>query len=379
MKQYQKKSENQQKYIEYGQKVVKNLFKRSRAKDLSYEYRQTMKEVLENDKHLTYGEVDSESFLRILAVANDINPNFGKTFYDLGSGSGLACITSALSSYQFSSVKGIELVPSLASLSNQILQKLIYALHHPVNSKPPETSTKQKVKKSSAVVKSMEEGELLDRISSIITQSTTIEEVSMLVESLANKLCQSIGHKQYRATIKPYHSFLSLLLKHPQRFIVSEDGKLVSLQTYSPEVHGILERESLEGEFSGDMAPSEMVEDETSSDTFTVTSDISEVYLPRIPDIQLIEGDIFQIPWWESADVVYTASLLFSDSMMEELSLLALRMKPDSIFITLKPLPITSSESLSVSMILVHESFFKMSWQMAKVYIYQLKTTSTSP
>lgn len=376
MKQHQKKSENRQKYIEYGQKVVKNLFKRSRAKDLSYEYRQTMKEVLENDKHLTYGEVDSESFLRILAVVNDINPNFGKTFYDLGSGSGLACITSALSSYQFSSIKGIELVPSLASLSNQILQKLIYALHHPVNSKPLETGMKQKIKKSSAVVKSMEEGELLARIMNIITQSTTTEEVPMLIESLANKLCQSIGHKQYRATIKPYHSFLSLLQKHPLRFIVSEDGKLVSLQTSSPEVHGILELEPLESEFSGDAVPSEMVEDET---TFNVSSDISEFYLPRLPDIQLIEGDIFQIPWWENADVVYTASLLFSDSMMDELSMLALRMKPDSIFITLKPLPITSSESLSVNMILVHESFFKMSWQMAKVYIYQLQSNSTLP
>jgi hypothetical protein len=90
-------------------------------------------------------------------------------------------------------------------------------------------------------------------------------------------------------------------------------------------------------------------------------------------------GDIFEIDWWSTADVVYCASLLFTDAMMVQLSELVYKMKVGSWFVSLKPLSEVSPsgtdsncDGQSAAFRLVDESFFKMSWQMAKVYIYRI-------
>jgi hypothetical protein len=108
-----------------------------------------------------------------------------------------------------------------------------------------------------------------------------------------------------------------------------------------------------------------------------------------LPVIQFDCDDIFRVNWWESGDIVYCASLLFSDEMMARLLEQVWRMKPDSYFISLKPFPsriqIQQGDAIHEKereagvegecgreLRLVSDSFYRMSWQMARVYIYQL-------
>eukprot|EP01041_Mallomonas_annulata_P007465 gene7465-15277_t len=127
-----------------------------------------------------------------------------------------------------------------------------------------------------------------------------------------------------------------------------------------------------------------------------------------LPEILFFQDDIFVIEWWKESDVVYVASLLFSDEMMNRLAILVTQMKPLSWFISLKPLPQTQLHTQSASQPqpqlksqtadtssnssesdesvftsnripnLRFESFYRMSWQMAKVYFYQIQTTTTA-
>jgi hypothetical protein len=127
---------------------------------------------------------------------------------------------------------------------------------------------------------------------------------------------------------------------------------------------------------------------------FNITDQDRYLFQPQ-PELIFINSDIFAVKWWLDATVVYVASLLFSDAMMMMLSEQVLCMEHDTWFITLKPLvlslssittestkvPSSSSQSSSSSSsssnhsirIQLHsESFYKMSWQMAKVYIYHI-------
>lgn len=91
------------------------------------------------------------------------------------------------------------------------------------------------------------------------------------------------------------------------------------------------------------------------------------------------------------AGVVYVASLLFDDSMMVLLAEHIQKLRPGARVISLKPIPTleTSGEGLGRahmvedvsdggggaterhrSLKLLHEGVFRMSWQMARVYIY---------
>ena len=184
--------------------------------------------------------------------------------------------------------------------------------------------------------------------------------------------------------------------------------------------------------------------------------------LNNLPTIEFITGNIFEINWWNTADVMYMASLLFTHDMMLHMNLLIRLMKSNSCIITLKPLLLdielhtlldnddnietaasgctaesnnnnnnvssniiinnnnnnhnsttnmktthtttenkknqslitadsnflkllyhkfTTEEQMKIRsnrVILRHESFFKMSWQMAKVYIYRINDNTTS-
>lgn len=63
-----------------------------------------------------YGEIDCLSFIYILSMAS---PKTGEVFVDLGSGSGRAVFTAALS-YPFQAAIGIEQLPDLVKLSKKI-------------------------------------------------------------------------------------------------------------------------------------------------------------------------------------------------------------------------------------------------------------------
>ncbi len=102
--------------------------------------------------------------------------------------------------------------------------------------------------------------------------------------------------------------------------------------------------------------------------------DSLDVYRPRqslINNISIECDDIYLVPWWQTADVVYVASLLFSETMVTALIPLVQLMKANTWFISLKPLPLEEDDTKRIE--LYQESFYKMSWQMAKVYIYRIR------
>jgi hypothetical protein len=83
-----------------------------------------------DDSSFTYGDVDYCSFQNLLKT---INLTDGLIFYDLGSGIGKAIIAAAFSEIHFQRCIGIESLPSLAALSQSIIdraQKLMGANSH---------------------------------------------------------------------------------------------------------------------------------------------------------------------------------------------------------------------------------------------------------
>ncbi|CAM9865234.1 unnamed protein product [Ectocarpus sp. 12 AP-2014] len=114
--------------------------------------------------------------------------------------------------------------------------------------------------------------------------------------------------------------------------------------------------------------------------------------------VELICGDIFEEAW-DDAGVVYVASLLFDESMMALLAQRVQRLRPGARIISLKPIPAPESSreltgprdvgvregdqgvrqdnnrdsaaaGVDPGLKLLHEGVFRMSWQMARVYIY---------
>lgn len=72
-----------------------------------------------NDNVLLYGEISFLSFADVLRV---IAPRPGEVFYDLGSGGGKAVFAAALLG-NYSKVVGVELLPSLYELCQNLLQR----------------------------------------------------------------------------------------------------------------------------------------------------------------------------------------------------------------------------------------------------------------
>eukprot|EP00752_Nemacystus_decipiens_P002241 g2124.t2 len=107
--------------------------------------------------------------------------------------------------------------------------------------------------------------------------------------------------------------------------------------------------------------------------------------------VELVCGDIFREAW-NDAGIVYVASLLFDDSMMILLAKHIEKLRRGARVVSLKPIPTldangeTSGQSRNRiegegdedggaagrhgGLQLLHEGVFRMSWQMARVYIY---------
>jgi len=73
-----------------------------------------------NDFAFTYGEVVLPSFLEILKQAH---PQQGEKFVDLGSGTGKSVIIAAMF-YEFGMAQGIELLPGLHKIAEEVKAKL---------------------------------------------------------------------------------------------------------------------------------------------------------------------------------------------------------------------------------------------------------------
>ena len=178
----------------------------------------------------------------------------------------------------------------------------------------------------------------------------------------------------------------SLHITYGENLQRGDTGDSVTSATSLPPVVGTLPDHTMSSlnmdgfEAKGE-AQGEGGEDAKSTATSVCTSDATILALLQtegaqdfmadryVPHVTIERGDIFEIDWWSSADVVYCASLLFSPDMMAQLSERATRMKPQSVFISLKPL---REEYNHLHYELVSDSFYKMSWQMARVYIYKV-------
>ena len=130
----------------------------------------------------------------------------------------------------------------------------------------------------------------------------------------------------------------------------------------------------------------EMAEGMSGGETETTTSYAVTACLasPRVAgilplrydmDLNFKVGDIFEVndehpidsDWCEAADVFYCANLLFSEGMIHALSRKVVGMKAGAVFISLRQLDedITAGRA-----VLLEESFYKMSWHYASVFVY---------
>lgn len=357
------------------------------------------------DQSLVFGEIVPLSFMQILGMIDYRNKN-NLVFVDLGSGIGRACLCAALSPFPFKKVWGIEIVPSLVDVSHDCLQKL----RNYVNTVSPITTitdTNNSTKDESECVATQP-----DKLYQLVVkQLQTVPDKIMKVDYLVNMIIKEVGHKRYKVLMKPFKSFIGFANSYAADFALSTDKK--DIQFLETNCASIVSSED-GGEAIADSSSHvrvgvssntnrQEVESDKSMgrDNFnsSVSSNHNDRYtatelalLQPLPEILFDCGNIFDINWWEEADVVYVASLLFTDAMMIALTHCVYRMKVDSYFISLKPLHILNSNSKiatrsatvsnnetdnyddleSRTITLISESFFKMSWQMAKVYLYKV-------
>ncbi|KAJ1413076.1 hypothetical protein B484DRAFT_455142 [Ochromonadaceae sp. CCMP2298] len=456
-----------QKRAELCIKMCRILYRGVQGGSLAIQYRREHGQ----DPALTFGEIVPQSFLQILAFvsaptgtgAGDTGP---RTFVDLGSGSGRACICAALSPYGFTSVLGVELMPTLCAQSEGVLGDLIQALDTdssiaaPTSSTPvssasstpparararapasappasPATKSTAKTAAKKPTTKKATNGAMdvgLDELAVKILSAcaSALDEGAdgaangsavsggsaggLAADLLATRLSGLLGHRQFRALLKPHKSFLRRLRSQPLLFCISEDGKWVSLagagtgvgdgaeagvgvgagaevqeeavglgieEVDGPSAEAVVQAAETATEVEA-MAEEEVEEEaEAEAQEADASNNANAAPSPRpspslilslqdsqllspLPHISFLCADIFHTDW-SAADVVYIASLLFSEEMMQRLTLQCLNLRPGCWVISLKPL---GSHPL---LVLRSESFYKMSWQMARVFIYQV-------
>jgi hypothetical protein len=242
--------------------------------------------------------------------------------------------------------------------------------------------------------KLLSEAQLLEAVKSCFDSQYTAEfGEGITAEALCNELCKRVGHKTYRASMKPWKKFQRFIEHFSDHFIIRDDGIIylkndisntegdASVNTNST-AHG---SSTFEDDTAADSkADSITFDGVAASDKADINHHVNPVknvlsstkafeYIYPMPEISFIEGDIFaSIQWWEDADVIYAASLLFTEDMMTHLTSLLAKTKSGSWIITLKPLLFEDvGGELDDFFNLKNESFYRMSWQMAKVYIYQ--------
>lgn len=374
-----------------------------------------------SDKSLTYGEVTFSSFLQILDFVMRLRPTADGVFVDLGCGTGKAVLTAALSEARFSLCWGIEIVPDLLELALCVKK----AFEDLPTSRPSAGAANATLTSAATAtvkrVKSVEvpaEEAIIDAIISLFNSSSSKSEASgtasasssLPADWLASKVCDHVGHKAFKAFVKKHKNFSNFVKVYCADVLVIE-GKAISLVRSAPtnggggsgEGEGVVadisyadDPKTHDDANNIDITTSEVAHDDENidadaydgSDGACRLEDVAEMAADRsvfthVPDIRFDVGDIYLIPWWESASVVYVASLLFSNDMMERLTDLALRLQPGSVVVSLKAFPRTRPDSASWCdtegesankgrpyLRLVSDSFYRMSWQMAQVLIY---------
>jgi hypothetical protein len=204
--------------------------------------------ISEKDKSLTYGEVEVASFQNILGYTsphNAFNEPEGilksRIFYDLGSGTGRAVITAALSPSPFSKVVGIELMPELYELSMEAKDCLLSAINEVQEEIQKEKNiTRLKIerkfnlKKSSTALKQKKElnclcdTQLVEKVRDIIIKKQNLSSGACSLEFIGNELTKQLGHKIYKSSLQAFGKFSRFIEKYKEHFLVGSDG-VVSL------------------------------------------------------------------------------------------------------------------------------------------------------
>lgn len=356
-------------------KTCRYLYRNVHGRLLSIKYRKEVADM--SDATLTFGEIVPQSFLQILNYTADPTKVTGRNFVDLGSGTGRACICASLSPYGFSDVIGIELMPDLCDQSNAVHSHLLEMLQKPV----PDNTIISKPKVSGKNTSVLD----LDDVAVQVLAANAHTEPGMPVDLFANLITKEMGHKVFKAAVKQHQTFAKYLKKRNNLFELSEDGKCVTGKTKLPDDVTVIalseEVENLHVAEDAHTAEPCLTSMQDAANATTAEQDDyvfqlteSDVkLLSPLPRVTIHQGDMFAHDWWRDADVVYAASLLFSEAMMQTLTVQVSWMKPGAWMVSLKPLLLErNADQLRSPVVLRSESFYKMSWQMAKVYIYQV-------
>lgn len=320
------------------------------------------------DKSLTYGEIVHSSFVQILEfVRKVVNLPEGGTFVDLGCGTGKAVIAAALSTLRFSKVWGIELVEPLSLCADRVACRLLRDITAVVKEDAlasVEFCSKKhkKSKEPSNHSLPISSESVLMFICAMIDDSP---DKSLPCDVVVNSLCQRYGHKSYKRFLKQFGTFKKYVIRND---LLRMDNNVLFV------VDPSAARELGEAIIGNDFFPSVEGFDVRCGTEFDMV-DCRAALTPLPAEIVIEQGDIFEIEWYRGADIVYCASLLFSEHMLDQLHDCCLNMPVGSIFISLRPIvgSVTASANTSDKfMELISESFYRMSWHMAKVYIYKI-------
>jgi hypothetical protein len=393
-------------------KVCRELYRHVHGRETSIKYRKEVSDM--KDPTMTFGEIVPQSFIQILkyTTRDDEVQSVNRKFVDLGSGTGRACVCAALSPFGFQSVVGVELMPGLHKQAEGVLANLRSIIAQASTSTASGGKSIQK-----KIVQPVAATNFDNTAVGVLRELTQTSQDRVQTDYFANALTKRLGHKVFKATMKEYKSFSKYLQGRPHLFTLSVDGKSVqlavtteatgvdiaddneerdagnldcdtftdSLQIAAAEqsttelesAHSLqAEANSIDPQGVSAAQDTTPAPDGVTAGSFNTTplqlSQSDAQLLQPLPDIAFHCGDMFALDW-RDADVVYAASLLFSTPMMETLTLQASQLRPGAWVVSLKPLLLEECrERLQNSIALRTAEWYKMSWQMAKVYIYQV-------
>ena len=378
--------------------LIRQIYRDTRGIDICKQDKGTIEELKhgQDDKSLTYGEIVSTSFETILGDAMRLlGRDADIVFYDLGSGTGKACLTAVLCYPGVVRSVGLELVPSLHNAASQCLSRLLAAVQQAAQApgsagKPgslalgADKTAPRGAPKKGSVGQVLSAGELVDVVLAELRRLAAeagTEQGGCAEARLANAVCLAMGQKDFKASFRAgtngtFHRFLSV---QPAFSLYEADG---AVQVRPSELKAPAQKEALapaplgaaEADAS-DSADAAVVEVAAGPDLLVHT--LSQAYvrpaLRPLGAVQLEAADIFErLPAWHAeADIAYCASLLFTDDMMQRLCEQAVRMRPGSVLVSLKALPLQGEREQLLQ--LRSQSFYQFSWQKAEVYMYQVR------
>lgn len=354
--------------------LLRALYRGRHGKNISNKVRQDKSGSLteESDKALTYGEVVCASFLQILKLIHNhislqqTRASDNYTFIDLGSGTGKACMTAAFEPNEmFTQIYGLEIMSELVDVAQEVRDNLISTMSL-IQAAPAKCHSVDTTDNTEDDTRNEDFVFLVEKIKHIVQMNS----FGITVSALADTLGKLLGAKLYKSKItKPYHKY--------SNFIQHLESKASHIFTFQD--NRITIKENIEQSTSEEEVPAVTgsCDDDYSKEYLTdvLRADNIATLLP-LPAINFITCDIFNISSNNLHDVIhadvnktiiYCANLLFSPAMIEQLTvIIAKSLAEGSYFISLKPIS-------SMRLQLIEESFFQMSWQKAKVYIYAVK------